>query len=53
MNIIVLIKEVPDMDKVRFDSERGVIDRSSSAAEINPFDLYALQIGRASCRERV
>jgi len=31
------------MDKVRFDSERGVIDRSSSAAEINPFDLYALQ----------
>lgn len=30
MNILVLIKEVPDMEKVRFDSERGVVDRSSA-----------------------
>ena len=43
MNIIVLIKEVPDMTKVRFDSERGVVDRSSAEAEINPFDMNALQ----------
>ena len=43
MNIIVLIKEVPDMEVVRFDRERGVIDRSSAGTEINPFDLYALQ----------
>ena len=43
MNIIVLIKEVPDMEVVRFDRERGVIDRSSAGAQINPFDLYALQ----------
>lgn len=43
MNIIVLIKEVPDMDKVRFDSSRGVVDRSSAPAEINPFDESALQ----------
>lgn len=43
MNIVVLIKEVPDMEKVRFDSERGVVDRSSADAEMNPFDLYALQ----------
>lgn len=43
MKIIVLIKEVPDMEKVRFDSEKGVVDRSSAEAEINPFDLNALQ----------
>lgn len=43
MNIIVLIKEVPDMDKVKFDSEKGVVDRGSAGAEINPFDLNALQ----------
>lgn len=43
MKILVLIKEVPDMEKVRFDSERGVVDRSSAQAEINPFDLNALQ----------
>lgn len=43
MKITVLIKEVPDMQRVRFDSERGVIDRSSASAEINPFDYSALQ----------
>lgn len=43
MNIIVLIKEVPDMEKVKFDSERGVVNRSSAPAEINPFDESALQ----------
>jgi len=43
MNIIVLIKEVPDMERVRFDRERGVVDRASASAEINPFDLHALQ----------
>lgn len=43
MKIIVLIKEVPDMEKVKFDSSRGVVDRSSAPAEINPFDESALQ----------
>jgi len=38
-----MIKEVPDMERVRFDRERGVVDRVSASAEINPFDLYALQ----------
>lgn len=27
MNIIVLIKEVPDMQMVKFDRERGVVNR--------------------------
>ncbi len=43
MNIIVLIKQVPDMEKVKFDREKGVIDRKSAGTEINPFDLNALE----------
>ncbi len=44
MQIIVLIKQVPEMDRVRFDAERGVIDRKSAGVEINPFDLNALEL---------
>lgn len=43
MNIIVLVKQVPDMEKVKFDREAGRIDRSSAGTEINPFDLNALE----------
>ena len=43
MRIIVLIKQVPDMEKVKFDREKGVIDRKSAGTEINPFDLNALE----------
>lgn len=43
MRVLVLIKEVPDMERVKFDSEKGVVDRSSAPAEINPFDESALQ----------
>lgn len=43
MKILVLIKQVPDMEKVKFDSEKGVVDRKSAGTEINPFDLNALE----------
>ncbi len=43
MNILVLIKEVPDMGKVTFDNERGVVNRAKAPAEINPFDENALE----------
>lgn len=43
MKIIVLIKQVPDMENVKFDREKGRIDRSSAGTEINPFDLNALE----------
>lgn len=43
MRTIVPIKQVPDMRHVRFDTEKGVVDRSSADAEINPFDLHALE----------
>lgn len=45
MKIIVLIKQVPDMEKVKFDMEKGRIDRSTAGTEINPFDLNALEAG--------
>lgn len=44
MKILVLIKQVPDMEMVRFDREKGRVDRSSAGTEINPFDLNALEV---------
>lgn len=53
--IIVLVKQVPDMEAVQFDREKGVIDRKSAGTEINPFDLNALEaavsIGEATGAE--
>lgn len=43
MNIIVLMKQVPEIEKVRFDPEKGRLDRSSAGATTNPFDLNALE----------
>lgn len=43
LNIIVLIKQVPDIGKVKFNIEEGRIDRSSAPLETNPFDLNALE----------
>jgi len=43
LKIIVLIKQVPEIEKVKFDYERGRLDRSSAGAETNPFDLNALE----------
>ncbi|MCK9357697.1 MAG: electron transfer flavoprotein subunit beta/FixA family protein [Dehalococcoidia bacterium] len=42
-DIIVPIKQVPDMERVKFDTETGRVDRSSASGEINPFDLNALE----------
>ncbi len=43
ISIVVPIKQVPDMERVKFDTEKGTVDRSSASAEINPFDLNALE----------
>jgi electron transfer flavoprotein beta subunit len=43
LRLVVLIKQVPDIEKGRFDFEKGRIDRDSAEAEINPFDLHALE----------
>ncbi len=41
--IIVPVKQVPDIENVKFDEEKGRIDRSSAETETNPFDLNALE----------
>jgi len=46
MDIVVLVKIVPDIERVRFDMEKGTVDRSSAESEINPFDLNALEAAR-------
>ena len=43
MDILVLLKIVPDIERVKFDMEKGTVDRSSAENEINPFDLNALE----------
>lgn len=43
VDIIVMMKQVPDIEKVEFDREEGRIDRSSAECESNPFDLNALE----------
>jgi len=43
LSIMVLIKQVPEIEKVKFDYEKGRLDRSSATAVINPFDLNALE----------
>jgi len=43
LHIIVPIKQVPDIERVKFDVETGRIDRSSAPGEINPFDLHAIE----------
>ncbi len=43
LHIVVPIKQVPDIEKVKFDVEIGRIDRSSAPGETNPFDLNALE----------
>lgn len=43
LQIVVLMKPVPDMEKVKFDTERGTIVRESTELQINPFDLHAIE----------
>lgn len=43
LNVIVLVKQVPDIEKVKFNYETGRVDRGSAGAVTNPFDLNALE----------
>lgn len=45
MNIIVCIKQVVAGDQVKFDSRTHRLVRSSEISRINPFDLFALEMG--------
>ena len=43
MNIIVLIKQVPATTDVRIDEKTGTLKREGVEAQVNPFDLYAVE----------
>lgn len=43
MNMIVLVKQVPDPDKKVGMTEQGTVDRAKSVPIMNPFDAYALE----------
>jgi len=43
LHIIVLVKQVPDIEKVQFLKDKGWVDRASADSEINPFDLNAVE----------
>ncbi len=44
LKIIVLIKQVPDTDKVKIDPESGTMIREGFEAVMNTFDLHALEL---------
>ena len=46
MKIIVCIKQVPSSNEVRLDPETHAIIRDARASVINPFDLYAVELGK-------
>ncbi|OQA92695.1 MAG: Acryloyl-CoA reductase electron transfer subunit gamma [Elusimicrobia bacterium ADurb.Bin231] len=43
MNIIVLIKQVPATTNVKIDDKTGTLKREGVEAQVNPFDLYAVE----------
>lgn len=43
MHIIVCIKSVPETTEVRFHPETNTLMREGAGAQINPFDLYAIE----------
>ena len=43
MNIIVLIKQVPDTTDVKIDPETNTLIREGVESIINPFDMYAIE----------
>ena len=45
MDIIVCIKQVPGTSNVRIDPETGTLIRDGVAAKMNPYDLFALELG--------
>lgn len=42
--IAVCVKQVPDMNKARFDTKKGIIIREAENAVVNPDDLTALEL---------
>lgn len=45
MNIVVCIKQVPGTTNVNVDPVTGTLIRDGVASKMNPYDLYALELG--------
>ena len=45
MEILVCIKQVPGTTSVEVDPVTGVLKRDGIEAKMNPYDLYALELG--------
>ncbi|MEA3408965.1 MAG: electron transfer flavoprotein subunit beta, partial [Candidatus Eisenbacteria bacterium] len=43
MNVVVLMKQVPDTTDVRIDRETNTLIREGVPSIINPFDMYAIE----------
>ncbi len=43
MNIVVLVKQVPDTTEVKIDPETGTMIREGVPSISNPFDQFALE----------
>ncbi len=43
LNIIVCVKQVPDITEVRINKETNTIIREGIVSIINPFDTYAIE----------
>ena len=45
MRIVICIKLVPAITNVSFDHDKGTLIRDGVKAEVNPFDMYAIEEG--------
>ena len=45
MEILVCIKQVPGTADVEVDSVTGVLKRDGVESKLNPYDLFALEMG--------
>jgi electron transfer flavoprotein beta subunit len=45
MKILVCIKQVPGTNKVEVDEKTGVLKREGIESKMNPYDLYAIEVG--------
>lgn len=45
MNIIVCVKQVPGTSDVKVDPDNGTLIRDGVESKMNPYDLYALELG--------
>ncbi|MDD3586824.1 MAG: electron transfer flavoprotein subunit beta/FixA family protein, partial [Thermoguttaceae bacterium] len=43
MNIVLLIKQVPETSSAQIDETTGTVKRSAADAIVNPLDLYAVE----------